>query len=44
MCLEELVQMLSIAVLKKDVDEGEEGYKQRNREILKLPVRTTVPA
>lgn len=44
MCLEELVQMLSIAVLKKDVDEGEEGHKQRNREILKLTVRTTVPA
>lgn len=44
MCLEVLVQMLSIAVLKKDVDEGEEGNKQRNREILKLPARTTVPA
>lgn len=42
--LAQLVQMLSIAVLKKDVDEGEESNKQRNREILKQPARTTVPA
>ena len=44
MCLKEWVQIFVIAVLKKDVDEGEEGNKQRNREILKLPARTTVPA